>query len=445
MARVDDHETGSSLQYEPSEHRRIRYPTNYIETLFHLLKASIGTGILTMPNGFAKAGYVVGFISTLLLGAICIYCIRRLVLVQYELCKRRKVPSMAYQEVAHFAILEGPQCLRGFRYMRPISNIFLVVFQVGICCIYLLFVSKNVKQVVEYNTSFRSEIRSYILIAALPTLIASLINSLKVLAIFSFIANLTTFIGFGIIMYYVFNDRPDFSTLSKFGDPKKYPLFVGTVVFSLEAIAVVMPLENEMKDPLQFTSLCGVLNVAMIPTVVLYALVGLFGYMKYGDDVAGTITLSLPDDETLSQVCKLLLTFAIYVTYSLALFVAYDIIWKAWFEKENLEENLEENSKWVTFIWQYITRVLLTTISLLLAVIIPNIELFISLVGSLCLSFSGIAFPALFDLCTYWNKYTGKTFILFSMKCFSIMILGIIMCIIGVTTSIQEIYVNEYS
>jgi len=59
----------------------------------------------------------------------------------------------------------------------------------------------------------------------------------------------------------------------------------------------MMPLKNEMKNPRDFGGVCGVLNRAMIPIVLLFISLGLFGYLKYGAAVQGTITLNLPSNE----------------------------------------------------------------------------------------------------------------------------------------------------
>lgn len=61
------------------------------ETMFHLLKGSLGTGILAMPNAFRNAGYIPGAVGTIIIGVICTYCIHLLVKAEYELCKRKKV------------------------------------------------------------------------------------------------------------------------------------------------------------------------------------------------------------------------------------------------------------------------------------------------------------------------------------------------------------------
>lgn len=58
-----------------------------------------------------------------------------------------------------------------------------------------------------------------------------------------------------------------------------------------------MPLENEMKNPRRFGSAFGVLNCAMLPITLLYTFVGFFGYLKYGNETKGSITLNLPTDE----------------------------------------------------------------------------------------------------------------------------------------------------
>lgn len=65
--------------------------TRNTDTLIHLLKGSLGTGILAMANAFHNSGYVVGFIGTIIIGFICSTCIHMLLRAHYELCRRKKV------------------------------------------------------------------------------------------------------------------------------------------------------------------------------------------------------------------------------------------------------------------------------------------------------------------------------------------------------------------
>jgi solute carrier family 36 (proton-coupled amino acid transporter) len=59
----------------------------------------------------------------------------------------------------------------------------------------------------------------------------------------------------------------------------------------------VMPLENNMKTPQHFIGICGVLNQGMAGVTLIYIFLGFLGYLKYGDDALGSITLNLPIEE----------------------------------------------------------------------------------------------------------------------------------------------------
>jgi len=52
-----------------------------------------------------------------------------------------------------------------------------------------------------------------------------------------------------------------------------------------------------MKNPDHFISKIGILNIAMAIVVVLYAVIGFLGYIRFGDEVEGSVTLSLPAEE----------------------------------------------------------------------------------------------------------------------------------------------------
>lgn len=58
----------------------------------------------------------------------------------------------------------------------------------------------------------------------------------------------------------------------------------------------ILPLENNMKTPQDFGGWTGVLNTAMVIVSTLYISMGFYGYLKYGDDVEGSITFSLPHE-----------------------------------------------------------------------------------------------------------------------------------------------------
>lgn len=182
-------------------------------------------------------------------------------------------------------------------------NSFLVVDLLGCCCVYIVFVAKNVKQVVDHHAKTTSwlpddlNIRIYMVMVLPLLLLINLIRNLKYLAPFSMIANILVGTGMGITFYYLFQDMPSLSERISMASVTRLPTFFGTAIFALEGIGVVMPLENNMKTPKHFIGCPGVLNTGMLFVVSLYATTGFFGYLKYGTKTEGSITLNLPQDE----------------------------------------------------------------------------------------------------------------------------------------------------
>lgn len=98
--------------YDPHLHRDVPSATSNTETLIHLLKGALGTGILAMPQAFYFAGYASGIINTIIIGILCTYCLHILVQAQYAICKRRRVPMLSYPISMKLALEEGPPVLR---------------------------------------------------------------------------------------------------------------------------------------------------------------------------------------------------------------------------------------------------------------------------------------------------------------------------------------------
>ena len=94
--------------YNPFEHRKLSHPTSDWDTLIHLLKGSLGSGILAMPLAFKSAGLFFGLFATFFIGLVCTYCIHILVKCAHKLCKRTQTPSLGFAEVAEAAFLSGP-------------------------------------------------------------------------------------------------------------------------------------------------------------------------------------------------------------------------------------------------------------------------------------------------------------------------------------------------
>ncbi|KAJ8919645.1 hypothetical protein NQ315_006172 [Exocentrus adspersus] len=386
--------------YDPHLHREVENPTTNAETLIHLLKGCLGTGILAMPEAFKFSGMANGIVSTILIGALCTYCLHVLVRAQYVLCKKLKVPLLTYPESMKVACELGPKCLNRYApYAPAVTDFFLVFYQLGICCVYVVFVAVNLKAVIdEYTRPTELSLTIYMICLFVPFVFIICVRNLKLLAPFSVVANIITFITFGVVGYYVCQDLPSFSELPSFGTLFDYPLYFGTTLFSLQAVGVVIALENNMKTPKQFTGNFGVLNVGMVLVTVIYVVMAMMGYWKYGNDIQSSITLNFPPGDILAQVIKLMYSIAIFISYGLQGYVPVQILWSNYIEKHIQSKPL---------FWEYVLRLACVLLTFILAICVPLLGLFISLVGAFCLSALGIAFPAIIELCAYWPDNLG--------------------------------------
>ncbi|EFN83214.1 Proton-coupled amino acid transporter 1 [Harpegnathos saltator] len=404
--------------------------------MLHLLKGSLGTGILAMPRAFFNAGYVIGLIATFVIGLFCTYCMRILVQSEYELCKRRRVPSMSYPATAEAALEEGPMWLRPFsRASIHIINAFLMIYQMGTCCVYVVFIASNLH--LALKTWIDLDLKVYMAIILLPLILVNYIRNLKFLAPFSTLANILMFTGFAIILYYIFREPLTFEGRASVGAIENFPLFFGTVLFALESIGVIMPLENEMKTPKSFMRPFGVLNIAMIIIIVLYAGMGFFGYVRYGSLIKGSITLSLPTQEKLGKAVQILLAIAIFFTHPIQCYVAIDIAWN-----EYISPVIDKYR--FKLLWEYVVRTIVILLTFVLAVTIPELDLFISLFGAFCLSGLGLAFPAIIQICAFWKIVGPREKKIMLAKNICLVLIGALGLIVGTYTSLRDI-VKKFS
>ncbi|CAI4227572.1 unnamed protein product [Auanema sp. JU1783] len=71
-------------------------------------------------------------------------------------------------------------------------------------------------------------------------------------------------------------------------------LAAGGLIYSFEGQAMVLPLENKLKYPRDMLGLTGVLTTSMNFIIIIYSFIGFFGYLTFGPNVAGSLTLNLP-------------------------------------------------------------------------------------------------------------------------------------------------------
>lgn len=170
------------------------------------------------------------------------------------------------------------------------------------------------------------EVHLYMLLLLPLVILLNFIKSLRTLSIASAMANLLQTTGLFIVFYNLLQQLPHTWDRPASVDISKFPLYMGTAIYAFEGIGLVLPLQKEMREPQAFGGSVGVLNTGMTIVASLYTAIGFFGYLKFGDEVQGSITLNLPA-EPLYETCRLMFAVAIFLSYAIQFYVPFNIIW----------------------------------------------------------------------------------------------------------------------
>jgi len=419
----------ASIEFDPFAARKNEHPTTDRETLMHLMKASLGTGILAMPYVFKLSGLLPGFLAALITSFICSHCSYILVKCAHILYKRTKTTKMSFADVAEAAFSNGPIALRFMStFARYFVTISLFVTYFGACSVYTVIIGDNAKQMYLHYTGNDVNIRICILVFMLPLILLACIRNLKFLAPVSMLANLCMAIGLGISIYYFVKDLPDLGERPIIGDISAIPSSIAITIFAIEAIGVVMPLENQMKTPQNYVGVFGVLSRGMTMVTIVYVLMGFLGYWCFGNETEENITKNLPVNEIKAQIVKISVLLAVLLTFSLQLYVCVEIVWNA------IKDRVEKREAMAN----YALRIILAISAVMLAVLMPSMGPLIKLVGAFGFSSLGLIFPVIIELVTCWDSGFGQ-FHWILYKNIICIAFGLFALIFGTISAVSEI------
>ncbi|CAB3360550.1 Hypothetical predicted protein [Cloeon dipterum] len=412
-AKANNHEAATARrEYKNAERdpeknpflqRNLSKPTTDLDTLIHLISGSFGTGVFATPSAFANAGLVTGLFGSLIIGFICSHCVHILVKSAHELCWRHQIPILGFGDIAEVTFREGPEKTRKLgTVVKIIIQIMVMIIAIGASAIFIVFVAANLSQVVNYYTESDIDIKLYVFIVGLVATVLSMNRELRVLVPFTLTSDLLVLFCIVIVLVYVFDDLPSITERPAFMPAIRLPIFFSIVVYSLEGINVVMPLENNMKTPKNFLGRFNVLETGLTVIVCLFTFVGFFGYLKYGEKTLGSISLNLPEDEILAQSVKVMLAIAILLSQPLQFYCGVEFSWA--------KLSPIVGKRWPSLRGtrgEYIYRLILMLITTSLAVGVPYLDALIGIGGSVCLSTLGLLFPTTIETVVYWRNW-GK-------------------------------------
>ncbi|KAH8262482.1 hypothetical protein KR026_008049, partial [Drosophila bipectinata] len=402
-----------------------------------LLKCVVGTGILALPLAFYYAGIICGTILLIAVAFILIHGMQLLIMCMIECARRQQMGYCTFPLSMKFSLSEGPrffQCIA--KAGAIICYIVLITSHYGVCVVYLVFVSENLKQMFDFHVT-ELNVRIYVAIVGLFMMAPFMIRSLKWLVPFSLLASICIYLGFTCIIYYLFKDLPPISDRAVFfGQVSYLPNFFGIALFSITSVGVMLAIEAKMEHPEQYIGWFGILDIAVVVVIISYVFFGVMGYWKFGSEIQGSITLNLPIEETVAQISKTFIMIAIFFTYPLSGYVVIDIIMNQfWNRNGDLQHAVLK---------EYIVRIIFVLISTINAAAFPKLGPLLTLVGAFTISLLNIIFPAFMEICLLFPAEYNYGMLKWKLvKDILLIIFGTFVLVLGSHSSIKEM-INEW-
>ncbi|XP_055684355.1 proton-coupled amino acid transporter-like protein CG1139 [Lutzomyia longipalpis] len=417
--------------YDPHEHREVGRGISNVAAFVHILKGTIGTGILAMPNAIKNSGYIMGPIVIIPISVLVVACVHMIMDARYNICKKHRTPNMTYSESIRNCLKEGPPFAKSVSGASGhVANVIFFFAQMGTCVAYVAFIAESLKKILDHEEIY-IDVRIYMFIIGFPLTLINLIRDLKRLAPFSMIANAFIIAGIAFILFYVFRDGLSGEDREMVSKPAGWPLYLGTVFFAFQSLGVVIPVEYKMKEPKKFSGLCGIMNTAFILIASLYTFFGICGYIKYGSASKGSITLNLPQDEMFATVISVLYVLSIFLSHPLQANFPLEIAIN--YAKDHISE---ESPKFRTV--ECIIRIAFVWLSVVFAIAIPNLGLIISISGAFSTSLTAFIIPAIMEMCLKYGEYGFKcNYYLF--RDIFVIIIGFIALALGLYVAIRDI------
>ncbi|KAJ1921335.1 hypothetical protein H4219_000651 [Mycoemilia scoparia] len=330
------------------------------KAFFLLIKSFVGTGVLFLPRAFYNGG--LGFSSLLLVsvGAIALHCMLLLVECYHKY-------SGSYGDLGYKLYGEP---------MRQAILASIVISQLGFCCAYTIFVATNMRDLWNSITDckYNISIVSWVLIQQLAYVPMAMVRKIKNFSLMALVADVFIVLGLGYLFYH------DFAIIARDGPApdvkqfnyEKFPLFIGTAVFSFEGIGLIIPVVDGMKHPEKFAR---VLLLTLLVCGVIFISAGAFSYLAFGSKVETVILLNLPSNGWTSSV-QFVYSLAILFSVPLQLFPAIRILEAGIFVHSGKGNPIV---KWQKNAFRFGLAMMVAGVAIFGA---KKLDLFVSLIGS---------------------------------------------------------------
>lgn len=220
----------------------------------------------------------------------------------------------------------------------------------------------------------------------------SFIAWLSMLSVFSLFSAILTTIIYCITQYeqMTIDNMPSFHLSS-------FLVGFGIIMFSFTAHTVLPGVEASMQKPKQYPAM---LNVAFANSTISKIALGMLGVLRFGPELKQAVTINLKNNAVFYILANAFVVANVILAFPLLLFDVFE----TWDNKIlPYFPHLARGSTCHWF-WLLLTRPLILTFGVFLAIAVPHFGLVMGLLGCLTGTTLCFIFPCVFHLKLKWNK-----------------------------------------
>ncbi|XP_044047917.1 putative sodium-coupled neutral amino acid transporter 8a [Siniperca chuatsi] len=364
--------------------------------IFIMLKSALGAGLLNFPWAFERAGGIRSAVTVELVSLV--FLISGLIILGYSSSISGQCTyQTVVKEVCGPAI--GQLCEICFVFnLFVISVAFLVIVddQLEKLCgsLYELVTGLPESEMpYHFYTDQRFALVLLCVLLILPLSIPKEISIQKYISVLGTLA--ATYLTIAIIIKY--HTTPSvlghITPLYSSGISSWASMFsvIPTICFGFQcheaSIAIYSSMENQRLSHWVFISV-----VSMVFCLVIYSLIGVYGYMTFGKEVKPDILMSYTSNDIMMLIARLLFGVSIITIFPIILLLGRSVIQDpllSWRRRRDgmVTAEFESSSR-------YVLTVLWITVTLLIATFVPDISKVVSVIGGISAFFIFI-FPGL--------------------------------------------------
>lgn len=347
-----------------------------------------GMGILGVPYAVREGGLA----AVICIFIVALFCdVTGILLVDclYEISPRSKLRKRVRESYPDIGDAVWPGV--GGKVVSVVQTIELY----AAAMLYLILLTTMFAQITEkYVPLSLNEWTVICAVAVLPSVFIrrlSLIAWMSMLAVFSLMSALIIMMAYCILQsdQWTWNNIPSFHIST-------FPVGFGIVTFSYCAHAVFPGIEGSMKEPKNFNKM---MHVSFFISAIMKTLFGLFAVLTFGILTDQVFTVNLAENVAFNTAATVLVAMNVFFSFPLPLFVVVETF------DNNLGPYFPHLAKGTKYHWYWLllTRTILVTFALFIALVVPHFGLLMGFVGSFtgtCLSFG---FPCIAHLKLRWK------------------------------------------